>query len=133
VTPPVALAAFAAAAIARSNTMQTSIEAWKYAKGLYMVPLYFVFNHELIMGGPLHILLWDAALLTLSLVAFAAIFESFLFTWMRWPARIIMTVGMVLLFFPQLSYELTGAVLVGATVVGNYLAARRTAPALSAA
>lgn len=133
VTPPVALAAFAAAAIARSNTMQTSIEAWKYAKGLYMVPLYFVFNHELIMGGPLHVLLWDAALLTLSLVAFAATFESFLFTWMRWPTRIIMTVGMVLLFFPQLSYELTGAVLVGSTVVGNYLAARRAAPALSAA
>src|SRR5690606_36632564 len=125
VTPPVALAAFAAAAIARSKTMETSFAAWKYAKGLYMVPLYFVFNHELIMGGPLHVLLWDAALLILSIVAFAAIFDNFLITCMRWPTRIIMTLGMVMVFFPDITYEITAAALIGATVIGNYLAARR--------
>ena len=39
VTPPVALAAFAGAAIAGSKPMETSIQAWKYAKGLYLIPI----------------------------------------------------------------------------------------------
>ena len=133
VTPPIALAGFAAAAISGGNSMKTSFAAWKYAKGLYMVPLYFVFNHELIMGGPLHILVWDAVLLILSLVAFAAVFEGFLYTWVRWPTRIVMTIGMVLVFFPDFSYEILGAVLVGATVAGNYLASKRMETALTPA
>jgi len=133
VTPPIALAGFAAAAISGGNTMKTSFEAWKYAKGLYMIPLYFVFNHELIMGGPLHILLWDAFLLILSLVAFAAVFESYLYTWMRWPTRIVMAAGMVLVFFPEMNYEILGAVLIGATIAGNYLASKRVDPALKPA
>jgi TRAP transporter 4TM/12TM fusion protein len=36
VTPPVALAGFAGAAIAGSKPMETSLQAWKYAKGLYL-------------------------------------------------------------------------------------------------
>lgn len=125
VTPPVALAGFAAAAIAGGKTMETSIQAWKYAKGLYMIPLYFVFNHELIMGGPIHVLIWDGLLLTLSLVAFAAVCENFLYTWMRWYSRLIMTVGMVLLFFPDTSHELAGCVMVLGVSAVNYMQARR--------
>lgn len=126
VTPPVALAAFAAAAISGGKTMGTSIEAWKYAKGLYMIPMYFVFNHALIIGGDIPTLLWDAFLLTLSLVAFAAAFEGFLYTWMRWYSRLIVAVGMVLLFFPDTTYELLGCVLVGVPLAVNYLLAKRT-------
>ena len=127
VTPPVALAAFAAAAISGGKTTGTSIEAWKYAKGLYMIPLYLVFNHELIMGGEIHVLLWDAVLLTLSLVAFAAIFEGFLFTWLRWAGRLTVTVGMVLLFFPEPMYEIAGLILVSVPLAFNYMASKRPA------
>lgn len=133
VTPPVALAAFAAAAISGGKTMGTSIEAWKYAKGLYMIPLYFVFNHALIMGGDITTLLWDAFLLTLSLVAFAAVFEGFLYTWMRWYSRIIVTVGMVLLFFPNTTYELAGAAMVIIPVMMNYISSKRAGQQLAPA
>ena len=125
VTPPVALAAFAAAAISGGKTTGTSIEAWKYAKGLYMIPMYFVFNHELIMGGAIHVLLWDAFLLTLSLVAFAAIFEGFLFTWVRWLSRLVVTVGMVLLFFPEPVYEIAGTILVILPLTYNFILSKR--------
>lgn len=105
--------------------MGTSIEAWKYAKGLYMIPMYFVFNHSLIMGGDITILLWDAFLLTLSLVAFAAAFEGYLYTWMRWYTRIIVSTGMVMLFVPDTTYELAGVLLVGLPLAINFLAAKR--------
>jgi TRAP-type uncharacterized transport system fused permease subunit len=31
--------------------METSIQAWKYAKGLYLIPAFMVFNPEIIVGG----------------------------------------------------------------------------------
>ncbi|MEE4118846.1 MAG: TRAP transporter fused permease subunit [Paracoccaceae bacterium] len=44
VTPPVALAAFTAAAIARSPAMATGVASWKLAKGLYIVPVLFAYT-----------------------------------------------------------------------------------------
>ena len=44
VTPPIALAAFAAAAIAGSRPLATSMTSWKLAKGLYLVPLLFAYS-----------------------------------------------------------------------------------------
>ncbi|MEO0386059.1 MAG: TRAP transporter fused permease subunit [Pseudomonadota bacterium] len=41
VTPPVALAAFTAAAIAKAPAMATGVASWKLAKGLYIVPVLF--------------------------------------------------------------------------------------------
>lgn len=44
VTPPVCLAAFAAAGIAGSKPMATGFQSWKIAKGLYIVPLLFAYT-----------------------------------------------------------------------------------------
>jgi TRAP-type uncharacterized transport system fused permease subunit len=44
VTPPVCLAAFAAAGIAGTRPMATGITSWKVAKGLYLVPLLFAYS-----------------------------------------------------------------------------------------
>ncbi len=44
VTPPVALAAFTGAAIAGTKPMATGLQAWKLAKGLYVVPLLFAYT-----------------------------------------------------------------------------------------
>ena len=49
VTPPVCLAAFTAAAIARAPPMKTGFTAWKIAKGLYFVPLLIAYTP--LLGG----------------------------------------------------------------------------------
>ncbi len=49
-TPPVCLAAFAAAGIAGTPPMRTGVEAWKLGKGLYIVPILFAFS-PLIAGS----------------------------------------------------------------------------------
>ncbi len=51
VTPPVCLAAFTAAGIAGSKPMATGVQAWKIAKGLYIVPLLFAYTP--LIGGDL--------------------------------------------------------------------------------
>lgn len=50
VTPPVCLAAFTAAGIAKAKPMATGFQAWKIAKGLYIVPLMFAYT-PLISGN----------------------------------------------------------------------------------
>ena len=44
VTPPVALASFTAAAIAKAPAMGTAVASWKLAKGLYIVPVLFAYT-----------------------------------------------------------------------------------------
>ncbi|MEO1680983.1 MAG: TRAP transporter fused permease subunit [Pseudomonadota bacterium] len=44
VTPPVALASFTAAAIAKAPAMATGVASWKLAKGLYIVPVLFAYT-----------------------------------------------------------------------------------------
>lgn len=44
VTPPVCLAGFTAAAIAKTPPMATGLESWKIAKGIYIIPLLFAYT-----------------------------------------------------------------------------------------
>ena len=43
-TPPVCLAAFAAAAIAKTPPMESGLVSWKVGKGMYIIPLLFAFT-----------------------------------------------------------------------------------------
>lgn len=51
-TPPVAIGAFVAAAIAGSSPMQTAWTAMKLGVVIYFIPLFFVFEPSLVMQGP---------------------------------------------------------------------------------
>lgn len=125
VTPPVALAGFAGAAIAGSKPMETSIQAWKYAKGLYLIPLFMVFNEEIILGGPLPLVLWSGAIAILGLVAFAAVLEGFLWRPMAVWMRVLLLPGVVALFWPDFVVEVAGFVLIAALLALNWAQARR--------
>ena len=50
VTPPIALAAFAAAGVAKSNPMRSALQAFKLSNGLLVIPLMMLFNNLLYTG-----------------------------------------------------------------------------------
>ncbi len=127
VTPPVALAGFAGAAVAGAKPMETSVQAWKFAKGLYLIPLFMVFNPEIILGGPLPVLLWTGAIAILALAAFAAAIEGWLFTRMDPVSRLLVLPATVAIFWPSLAVEATGAATLAAILGLNWLRARATA------
>lgn len=52
VTPPVAFAAFAAAGIADAKPMRSGVSAWKFAKGLYLIPLLMAYSALMEVDGP---------------------------------------------------------------------------------
>lgn len=127
VTPPVALAGFAGAAIAGSKPMETSFQAWKFAKGLYLIPLFMVFNPEIIMGGPVAVVIWTGFIALLALGAFAAALEGYLFTHMGLLSRLAIGGAIVAVFYPGFIIEAAGAVVMVFAIVANWLASRREA------
>ncbi|UYG07085.1 TRAP transporter permease [Halomonas sp. M4R1S46] len=127
VTPPIALAGFAGAAIAGAKPMDTGFQAWKFAKGLYLIPLFMVYNPEIIMGGPLPLLVWSALTAFLALGAFAAALEGYLFTRMSVPVRLVLLPAIVAVFYPSLIAEAAGAAVMALAIAGNWVASRRQA------
>ncbi|WP_017430901.1 TRAP transporter permease [Vreelandella jeotgali] len=125
VTPPIALAGFAGSAIAGSKPMPTSFQAWKFAKGLYLVPLFMVYNPEIIVGGPVALVVWSAVGGLLALGAFAASLEGYLFTRLSAITRLMLLPGIVGVFYPDLTAEVAGTALIVVLMVGNWLASRR--------
>jgi TRAP-type uncharacterized transport system fused permease subunit len=127
VTPPVALAAFAGAAIAGAKPMETAFQSWKFAKGLYLIPLFMVFNPEIIQGGPLPVLLWTGAIAILGLAAFAGALEGHLFAPMGPVARLLVLPALVAVFWPDLRLEIAGGLVLAAIVALNWRAGRAEA------
>ena len=125
VTPPVALAAFAGAGIANADPMKTGFEAWKFAKGLYLIPLFMVFNPEIITGGPVLVVAWNVITAFAALGAFAAALEGFMFTKMYLVSRLLATAGLVGIFWPNLLYEIIGFGLIVIVLLVNLFKMRR--------
>ncbi|MFN3662000.1 TRAP transporter permease [Yoonia sp.] len=129
VTPPIALAGFAGAAIAGSKPMETSMQAWKYAKGLYLIPAFMVFNPEIIMGGETWYVIWTGVLVVIGLVGFAAAIEGYLFTWMDKLSRLLIIPGVICIFNPSELIEAAGGMFVLALLVWNFVISRRVSAA----
>ncbi|MDP2083518.1 MAG: TRAP transporter fused permease subunit [Pseudotabrizicola sp.] len=125
VTPPIALAGFAGAAIAGSKPMETSMQAWKYAKGLYLIPAFMVYNPEIIMGGETWYVIWTGILVVIGLVGFASAIEGYLFTWMDKLSRLLIVPGVIAIFNPDEWIEAAGGMLVLGILIWNWLKSRR--------
>ncbi len=94
VTPPVCLAAFTAAGIAGSRPMATGVEAWKIAKGLYIVPLMFAYTP--LMGSDLPDLLRLASFALLGIYSTNCMLQRYAegpLSWWHWPLLVGGAVG----------------------------------------
>ncbi len=112
VTPPVALAAYAASGMAGADPMRTGFMAWKFAKGLYLIPLLMVYRPGVMLEGGAALVGEDVVLSLLALAAFVGALEGFLVVPLKAWARLGLALGGALIFFPSLGIEAIGALLV---------------------
>ena len=124
VTPPIALAGFAGAAIAGAKPLETSVQAWKFAKGLYLIPVFMVYNPELILGGPVAYVIWTGVIAALALVAFAAAIEGYLFAPLDLVSRVLVVPATIGVFHPEFSVEAAGAAALTAILAYNWFKGR---------
>jgi TRAP transporter 4TM/12TM fusion protein len=125
ITPPVALAAFAGAAIAKANPMKTGLEATKLAIAAFIVPYIFVFSPQLLL---INTTAWEivqvACTAIMGMICIGAAVEAWYWTRMSWWERIVMLVAGLLLIIPGTITDLEGFGLMALITAIQYLRVR---------
>ncbi len=103
VTPPVGLASYAAAAISGGDPLKTGVQAFWYSLRTGILPIVFLFNHELLLIGIENI--WHALLvITTSLIGilvFTAATQGWFINKLRWHEVIIFLLISISLLSPE--------------------------------
>lgn len=97
ITPPVALAAFAAASVANAKPMQTGFEAMRLGTIIYFIPFFFVFNPALLLLGEATEILIVCSTALLGVLVLASGLQGYLIGLGRIPAGAIGTISRALL------------------------------------
>jgi len=92
VTPPVALASFAAAGLARAGTMETSSYAFRLSLVLFLIPLGFVFDLRLLGQGAALWVVLAAASLFVATAAWGVALTGYLRAPLAWVPRVALAV-----------------------------------------
>ena len=118
ITPPVALAAYAGSAIAKSNPMKTALNASRLAIAAFIVPYIFAFNPAMLFidADVVQVVI----IIVTSLVGLTGVaggLEGYMVTNMNPIQRILAVVGCLCLIIPGTITDLAGIAIVGASVV----------------
>jgi TRAP transporter 4TM/12TM fusion protein len=108
VTPPVGLAAITASGIARSEPMKTMWNAFKFAKGLYILPFMFYYRPALLFEGSPAMIVETILSILAGMIAFAAFWENFLLRRTSLLERILLLAAAAGLLFPGLVWNAIG-------------------------
>jgi TRAP transporter 4TM/12TM fusion protein len=108
ITPPVALASFAAAGIADSNPMQTGFHSFRLGIAKYILPFVFVFNPGLVFEGSWYEIIMAVIGGVGGIYALTVTTEGWMLGKVGWPLRIVCAVAAVLMFHPDLVTDLVG-------------------------
>jgi TRAP-type uncharacterized transport system fused permease subunit len=125
ITPPVALATYAAAGLAKSDLWKSGWAAVKMGAAGFIVPFMFVFSPSLLLIGDWPDVLHAAITATTGCVLLAAGLHGYLLGDMpRWQRGLVMAAA-VALINPGLVTDLIGASLAGIAITAQILARRR--------
>ncbi len=127
ITPPVALASFAAAGISGGNPMKTGIVSVKLALAGFIIPYMFVYNNQLLLIDT-HLLQGIQVAITACIGVFliSAAVEGFLYAKVNLLMRVIMMIGAFLLIDSSLLTDVIGiAVFVASIFIQKMIAKKR--------
>ena len=126
ITPPVALAAYAGSAIAKSNPMKTAFNASKLAVAAFIVPYMFCFNPAMLLIDTTAIQVVQIAITAfIGIFALAAALEGYCFANMNAVIRIVIAAGGLLLFHPALATDLVGLIIVFVSLGFQYVLSKK--------
>jgi TRAP-type uncharacterized transport system fused permease subunit len=140
-TPPIALAAFAAASIAQSDPMRTAVHSMRFGAAKYIVPFLFVFSPALLLKGGAT----DVALAVLTAVLGAVLLgmaiTGYFVREIGWLKRVFLGMAAIGLLIPAAGKGViftwitdvvgitVGAVILGLELWGRFSAPRRRSAA----
>jgi TRAP transporter 4TM/12TM fusion protein len=128
ITPPVALAVFAAAALAGANMWRAGFEAVRIAAAGFLIPFMFVYEPALLSIGEWGPIALATATAVVGVMALAASLYGYLLAPLALWQRPVLAVAALLLIKPGLLTDLVGFGLLAVVLAMQWVAGRRTAP-----
>ena len=112
ITPPVALAAIAGAAIAHAKPIKTAMNATKRASGAFIIPYVFVFNPQMLMINTtvFHVILISITAL-IGMFGLSAALEGYAFKTVPPLGRILFAVAGIMCVLPEFRSDIAGIVI----------------------
>ena len=128
ITPPVALAAYAGSAIAKSNPMKTAVTATRLAIAAFIVPFIFAYSPDMLMiNASVGSIIMISATAILGMVGIAAGLSGYVVKEMNIIERVLAVVGGLLLVIPGTVTDLIGIAIIAVVVVLQILGKKRAA------
>ncbi|TSA42151.1 MAG: TRAP transporter permease, partial [Betaproteobacteria bacterium] len=125
ITPPVALAVYAAASLAKTDLWVTGWESVRVGAAGFIVPFMFVFEPSLLMIGPWYEILNSFITATLGTICLAAgLFGYFLREARMWE-RVLLIAAALLLIKPGIVSDLIGVALLGIVIATQLIAGKK--------
>lgn len=132
ITPPVALAAYAGAAIAQSEPMRTSVESFKFGLAAFIVPFMFFFSSEMLMQGEWLDILHVFVTALVGIYFMASAVQGWMFGPLSPVLRVLALIGAIGMIMGGLVSDLIGLAVAGLVfaIQRGYLTPGRTARGL---
>ncbi len=131
ITPPVALAAYAGAAIAKGNPMKTGVNATKLAIGAFIVPYIFCMNPAMLLIDVSALSIIQIVITSfLGIFGVAAAINGHLLRRMHPITRIAAAAGGLLMMDPTLITDIIGLVLLGGVFAWQYFSRKKATAAV---
>lgn len=133
ITPPVALASFAAAGLSGGDPMKTGLQSVKLSLAGFIVPYFLIYNTALLLldTTPLvAIRVTITAIIGVTMIGMAT--EGYLFTDLNWLLRIVTFIGAILLITANPIQDVFGIVILVAVILIQRSLRRKEQQALRA-
>jgi TRAP transporter 4TM/12TM fusion protein len=117
VTPPVAFAAFAGAAIAQASPMKTGFSAWTFALAGFLLPYMFVYNKSLLLLGSWWSVSWAVLTALVGVVCLGAGVIGYFLKETKPLERVLLFAAAFLLIKPGLGTDILGALCVAVVLL----------------
>ena len=135
ITPPVALAAYAGAAIAKCNPLKTGVTATRLAITAFIVPYIFAYSPEMLFIGDVK--WYDVVLICITavigIVGVSAGMEGYMYVKCPWWQRILFLGGGLLCIIPGVVTDVAGFACIAVSFVLQKLAEKKQHSVLEAA
>lgn len=126
ITPPVAVAAFAAASIAKANPVMIALVACRIAMVAFILPFVFMYQPALLLTGSLWQIVTAVGAVALGVLALNAAIEGYYIVMLDLTKRGLLFAAGVGLFLPFQSLQIAGALLLAAVTAWLWAGKRAT-------
>lgn len=124
ITPPIALAAYGASAIAEADPLKIAVTACKIGVAAFIIPFMFAYDPLLVAHGDLVSILWATATAIIGIASLAGGVIGYVWRPAKAYERLLFVCGSLMLIYPNIYSDLIGLVIIGFALAVHVIRSR---------